>query len=128
MSKYHIAFVKGDDFVLPEFVKECAIRQESDYCSSSPALGASARLYTVLDSALEVILDSFPILARSRSFQRELLGPSSPSTEHLLPQPVRPVTGCLKGATRGKQLGRVSDKETVAGGPVSLSAWGHHLT
>ncbi|KAI4531235.1 hypothetical protein MG293_019093 [Ovis ammon polii] len=50
VRKYHLAFIKGDDFVQPEFVKECAIRQESGYCSSSPALGASARLYTVLDS------------------------------------------------------------------------------
>ena len=56
MREYHIAFIRGDDFVQPEFVKECAIRQESGYCSSSPPLGDSARLYTVLDSALEVIL------------------------------------------------------------------------
>lgn len=55
MSKYHIAFIEGVDFVQPEFVKECMIRQESGYCPSSPALGDSARLYTVLDSVLEMI-------------------------------------------------------------------------
>lgn len=56
MSEYHIAFIEGVDFVQPEFVKECMIRQESGYCPSSPALGDSARLYTVLDSALEMFL------------------------------------------------------------------------
>ena len=56
MSEYHIAVIEGDDFVHFECVKECVIRQESGCCSSSSALGDSARLYTALDSALEVIL------------------------------------------------------------------------
>lgn len=33
---------------------------------------------------------------------------------------MRPVTGCLKGTLpEGKQLGRVSDKETVTGGRLA---------
>ena len=59
-------------------------------------------------SWLQKAHDTFPILVWRRYFQRELLGPSSPPTEHLLPLPVRPVTGwseqCYQRGTAGESF------------------------
>lgn len=103
MSKYPAAFVKGDRefYCLPEFVKECAIRQESIYYSSLPALGASARLYTVLDSSPGSDPGQLPhpgtgavLSGNYRAFKSLHRASPAPACEA--------SAGCLKASPRGK--------------------------